>query len=303
MKVSGNKECMEMTEVDWEFRINNQTLLEATAQWKAKPSALKTIDNFWGPRIQSRGKRKRIIAEDDEDGGTAVDSSKNNRQTTEQADRESPATVNYCRGRRQQNFKRLRISRPPQHIVTEQSTQDFLMEENNVTDEETFVNQKVAENFEEQSDFVKTANQYKNECAADAFIVRMEERLGFDRAAQNSGPEVVEHSRDSLNIVEEIPAEANRRQERRRWRNNVEHHRRRTAKKKKRSINLSSDSSILEPLQLIMGSDKVSTQDDTQCNGLGPSDFFRTDNAGCSIACAYINSDISRSSLITSQPS
>ena len=150
---------------------------------------------------------------------------------------------------------------------------------------------------------MKTANQYKNECAADAFIVRMEERLGFDRAAQNSGPEVVEHSRDSLNIVEEIPAEANRRQERRRWRNNVEHHRRRTAKKKKRSINLSSDSSILEPLQLIMGSDKVSTQDDTQCNGLGPSDFFRTDNAGCSIACAYINSDISRSSLITSQPS
>ena len=243
---------MEMTEVDWEFRINNQALLEATAQWKAKPSALKTIDNFWGPRMQSRGKRKRIIAEDDEDGGTAVDNSADNRRTTEQADGEPPATVNYRRGRRQQIFKRLRISRLPHHIGTEQSTQDFSMTENNVTDEETFVNQKDAENLEEQSNFVKTANQYKNECAADAFIVCMEERFGIDRAAQNSGTEVVEHSRDSVNIVEEIPAEANSRQERRRRKNKVINHRHRNAKKKNRNINLSSESSILEPLQLMI---------------------------------------------------
>ena len=64
------KECMEMTELDWEFLINNHALLEATAKWKAKPSALKTIDNFWAPGIQTRGKRKRIVAEDDEDDGT-----------------------------------------------------------------------------------------------------------------------------------------------------------------------------------------------------------------------------------------
>jgi hypothetical protein len=46
------KECMEMTEIDWEYLINNQALLEATAQWKAKPSALKTINNFWAPGMQ-----------------------------------------------------------------------------------------------------------------------------------------------------------------------------------------------------------------------------------------------------------
>jgi hypothetical protein len=112
-------------------------------------------------------------------------------------------------------------------------------------------------------------NQYANECAADAIIVRMEERCGIVRAAQNNGMEVVGQSKDSLNIVEKIPAETNRRQERRQRRNNVVHRRHRTAKKKKkRSINLSSDdSSILEPLRLIMGRDKVSTQDDTQSNG------------------------------------
>ena len=114
------------------------------------------------------------------------------------------------------------------------------------------------------------ANQYANECAADAFIVRMEERCGIvRRAAQNNGMEVVGQSKDSVNIVEKILAETNRRQERRqKRRNNVVHRRHRTAKKKKkRNINLSSDSSILKPLRLIMGRDKVSTQDDTQSNG------------------------------------
>jgi hypothetical protein len=271
------KECMEMTELDWEFLINNQALLEATAQWKAKPSALKIIDNFWAPGMQTRWKRKRIIAEEGTEDPlssyvasrivTAVSSSVENRRTTEQADGEFPVTVNYRRGRRQQFFKRLRTSRLPHHISTEQSTQDFSTTENNVTDEETFSHQKDAENFEGQSDFVKTANQYANECAADAFIVRMVERCGIDREAQNNGMEVVGQSKNSVNIVEKIPAEANGRQERRQRRNNVVHHRHRTAKKKKRSINLSSDSSILEPLRLIMGRDKVSTQDDTQSNG------------------------------------
>ena len=50
-------ECMEMAELDWEFHINNQALLEATAKWRAKPSALKPIDNFWAPGMQTRRHR------------------------------------------------------------------------------------------------------------------------------------------------------------------------------------------------------------------------------------------------------
>ena len=62
------KECMEMAELEWEFHINNQALLEATAKLRAKPSALKPIDKFfWAPGMQTRGKRKRILADDDDD--------------------------------------------------------------------------------------------------------------------------------------------------------------------------------------------------------------------------------------------
>jgi hypothetical protein len=275
------KECMEMTELDWEFLINNQALLEATAKWKAKPSALKTIDNFWAPGIQTRGKRKRIIAEDDEDDGTedplssdkasrtvtAVNSSADNRMTTEQMDGEPPVTVNYRkRRRRQQFFKSLRVSRPPRQIFTGQSTQDFSTTENNVTDEETFDHRKDAEVFEEQGELVQTANQYANECAADALILRMEERFGFDRAASNSRMEVVGQPKDAVNGVEKLPSEANRRQEGRQKRNNVVRRRHRNAMKTKRNINLSSDPSMLEPLRLILGREKVPIQDDTQSN-------------------------------------
>ena len=42
---------------------------------------------------------------------------------------------------------------------------------------------------------MKTANQYANECAADAFLVRMEERYGIDRAMQNNGMEVMGQSK------------------------------------------------------------------------------------------------------------
>ena len=238
------KECMEMAELDWEFHINNQ----ATAKWRANPSALKTIDNIWAPGMQTRGKRKRILVEDDEDGGTedpllssdvvvsrtiiGVNSSADDR-TTEKADGEIPAIVTYRRGRRQQSFKRLRTSKPPHRVFTEQSTQDFSTTENNVTDEEMFNHQKNAENLEEQSDLVRKANQSANKYAADAFLARLEERFNIDGAAQISGMEVVGKSRDAANVVEEIPAEINRRQERRHEKNNAVHLRQRTAKKKR----------------------------------------------------------------------
>ena len=62
--------------------------------------------------------------------------------------------------------------------------------------------------------------------------------------------------------VEEIPAEINRRQER----NNTVHLRHRTAKRNKRSVKLSklSDEIFMEPLRLIMSSDKRSIQDNIQ---------------------------------------
>ena len=39
--------------------------------------------------------------------------------------------------------------------------------------------------------------------------MRMVERCGINREAQNNGMEVVGQSKDSVNIVEKIPAEAN----------------------------------------------------------------------------------------------
>ena len=74
-----------------------------------------------------------------------------------------------------------------------------------------FDHQKEAEVFEEQGELIKTANQYANECAADALILRMEEKFGFDRVAPDSRMEV---AKDSVNGVEKLPAEDNRRQER-----------------------------------------------------------------------------------------
>jgi hypothetical protein len=55
---------------------------------------------------------------------------------------------------------------------------------------------------------VRKANHCANQCAADAFIARLEERLYFDGAAQNSGVGAMGQSKDPAN-VEEIPAEIN----------------------------------------------------------------------------------------------
>ncbi len=55
---------------------------------------------------------------------------------------------------------------------------------------------------------MRKANHCANQCAADAFIARLEERLYFDGAAQNSGVGAMGQSKDPAN-VEEIPAEIN----------------------------------------------------------------------------------------------
>jgi hypothetical protein len=60
---------------------------------------------------------------------------------------------------------------------------------------------------------VRKANQCANQCAADTFIARLEERLYFDGAAQNSEVGEMGQSKDPAN-VEEIPAEVNQRKER-----------------------------------------------------------------------------------------
>ena len=263
-------ECMEMAELDWEFHINNQALLEATAKWRAKPSALKPIDNFWAPGMQSRGKRKRIIVDDDENGGTEdplqldvasqavleVISSTAER-TTGQASEDNPSRVKLFRSKRNQTFKRLRLSEPSHRVFTAQSTQDFSMtDNNNVT-------------AEEQSDLVRKTNQCANKYAADLLIARLEEQFNIDGAAQISGMEVGWQSTDAANIVEEISAGSNRREERRHEKNNAHHFRQRTAKKNKRSAHLSKslDAISLEPIQLIMGREKDSIQDDNNSHG------------------------------------
>jgi hypothetical protein len=249
--------------------------------------------------MQTRGKRKRILADDEADGGTedllqsdvasqailGVDNSADDR-TAEQAGGDIPSRVNYFRGRREQSFKRLRTSKPPHLLFLEQSTQDFLMTENNVTDEETSNRQNDKENLKEQRDLVRKANQCANQRAADAFLARLEERFYIDGAAQNDGMGVIGQSKDPVN-VEEISAEVNRRKER----NNAVHFQHRNAKKHKRSDNISktSDSIILESLRLIMGKDKGSSQDNNQAHGQGTSDNFRADNAICTIICDYSN--------------
>ena len=232
--------------------------------WRAKPSALKPIDNFWAPGMQTRGKRKRIVADDDENGGTEdplqldvasqamleVISSTAER-TTGQASGDNPSRVKLFRSKRNQTLKRLRLSEPSHRVFTAQSTQDFSMTDNNVTAEEPFAQQKDEENLKEQSDLVRKTNQCANKYAADVLIARLEEQFNIDGAAQISGMEVGWQSTDAANIVEEISAESNRREERRHEKNNAHHLRQRTAKKNKRSAHLSKslDAISLEPLQ------------------------------------------------------
>ena len=120
---------------------------------------------------------------------------------------------------------------------------------------------------------MRKANQCANQCAADAFIARLEERLYFDGAAQNSGVGAMGQSKDPAN-VEEIPAEVNQRKER----NNAVHFKHRKAKKHKRNDNLSktSDSIVLEPLRLIMGKDNGSSPDNNQAQGQSTAQAHRT---------------------------
>ena len=40
------QECKDMTQIDWEFLIDNQALETATRKWRGRPCALKPIDNF-----------------------------------------------------------------------------------------------------------------------------------------------------------------------------------------------------------------------------------------------------------------
>ena len=49
------KDCTDITQVDWEFLINNQALLQATAKWRDRPAALKP---FSGSRKKKGDKRR-----------------------------------------------------------------------------------------------------------------------------------------------------------------------------------------------------------------------------------------------------
>ena len=147
--------------------------------------------------MQARGKRKRILVDDDEDGETedvllssavasrGVTNSEDDR-TIEKAEGEIPDIIIYRRGRRQQSFKRQRTFKSTLHVYTEQCTQDFSTTKNNVTGEEMCSHQKNAENVEEQGDQVRMANERANNFAADVFLARLEERFNMDGAAQMS---------------------------------------------------------------------------------------------------------------------
>ena len=108
--------------------------------------------------------------------------------------------------------------------------------------------------MKEQRDLVRKANQCANQCAADAFIARLEERLYFDGAAQNSG---VGAMKDPAN-VEEIPAEINR--EKKGTTQCILN----TGKlKNKRGMIIYRN----HPLRLIMGKDNGSSPDNNQAQG------------------------------------
>ena len=113
-------------------------------------------------------------------------------RAAEQAGGDIPSSrVNFSRGRRQQSFKRLRTFKSPHRVFSEQSTQDFSITENNVTDEETSNHQQDKGNLKEQRDLVSKANQCANQCAADAFIIARLERgkivLRWSSAKQRGG--------------------------------------------------------------------------------------------------------------------
>ena len=259
------KECMEMTELDWQFHINNQALLEATAKWRARPGAVKPIDNFWAPGMQTRGKRKRILADDDQENSRTEDTlpssvanqvilEMNNRAddgiAAGRADGDAPSKENDYKG-----SKRRRKSKPAQRETTEQSTQVFSMSENTVTDDE---------NLEGHRDLERKANQLANQYAADALLARMEKISYADGTAQNSGMGIIGHSMDSANI-DDTTAKSNSKKEK----NHTKKIRQRTANKIKRTANLSnlsksSAANILEPLRLIMGRENGFSQSHDQ---------------------------------------
>ena len=269
------KECIEMAELDWEYYINNQALLETTAKWRARPSALKTINNFWAPTMQARGKRKKILVDDDEDGETedvllsstvasrGMTNSEDDSRTIEKAEGEISDTIIYRRGRRQHSFKRLRTVKPMLHVFTEQCTQDFSPTENNVTGEETCSHQKNVENVEERGDQVRTANERANNFAADVLLARLEERFNMDGVAQMSEVVHVGQSMNVANVGEKVNTENNMRKDRRHEKNNTRHRRKIAAQRNKRSLQLpkSSDAIFVEPLRLIMGRDRDLIQD------------------------------------------
>ena len=145
-------------------------------------------------------------------------------------------------------------------MYAEQSTQDYPLTNNNVTAKETMNPNSDEENVEGRSGQRKTANQR----AADEFIAQLEERNIIGGATQSFRTGAMGSVMGSAN-VKRVSAEGNKRQER----NNAVHVRHRDAKKRKGRNNLTefSNSSILEPLQLIMGRDKGSIEDNAHLDG------------------------------------
>ena len=80
----------------------------------------------------------------------------------------------------------------------------------------------------------RKANQFANQCAADALLARLEEISCIHGTAQNSGMGIMGHSMDSTN-VEKITTKINSSKER----NHAKKLRQRTANKIKRKANLS----------------------------------------------------------------
>jgi exonuclease III len=138
------EECIAMNQVDWDFLIDNEALFKAAEKWRAQPRAKRPIDNFWAPRIQSRGKRKLQKAFEDEDsegegedseagnsGGMAEEdmSAQSNRTPSDNDNdhhRNEIILPQTARGVRKR-YKKLRTGKGT-HVV-EQSTQDFPLEE------------------------------------------------------------------------------------------------------------------------------------------------------------------------------
>jgi hypothetical protein len=260
------RECLEMTQKDWDFQIDNQSLLEAVAKWRTRPAANKPIDNFWAPQIKARGKRKVIMIEEQEEeneeveeegiwnrnlaevavdsipgGGIAGAAAINENINNIEVELVQSPIADYRSKRYRRSFKRLRRNVTHQDNG-EESTQDFPGEEDNHGAEDIIATTNVEEADKQEMQRRRILERV-NRRAADEFLAQL-------ITYQPSGDTIEEEAVGSDDNEVDSSRAGTARNYRKRQRRNA------AAKKKKQSGAIVN--SVGSSLQIILGEETSS---------------------------------------------